>query len=62
VTAVNSSIVTVAPWPSEGVHPLAVQIRTWINDQYEEGEPEFEFVYEDSPFQAGLMTDERYHA
>jgi len=39
-----------------------VQIRTWINDQYEEGEPEFEFVYEDSPFQAGLMTDERYHA
>ena len=50
-----SAAVTVAPWPYAGAHPLAVQIRTWIHEQYEEGEPEFEFVYEDSPFQARAL-------
>ena len=51
VLAVDSSSATLSPWPSEGIHPLGTQIRTWIQEQYEEGEPKFEFVYEDSPFQ-----------
>ena len=52
VVSVDASAATLAPWPSEHDHPIGRRIQAWIRTQSEE-EPEFEFSYEDSPFQVG---------
>lgn len=50
MAAVEGDTVTLSPWPHADVHPLAAQIQAWREAQLEEDE-EFEFKYEDSPFQ-----------